>query len=138
MVTFEQGKYTWSILPTPVAQRRASKVGLCPTSACSFLLGKRTVHDADSDRSIDNLLLQNRNRARLDWVIRWRVSNVTKTDKLGHTLVVSAKRFDPRIFHQLSSADLKLGLSIILAIKENGHEKGKVGGKKSVVDRRPF
>ena len=36
----EAAKYTRSILYTPVAKRRASKVGLCPTSACSIFFAK--------------------------------------------------------------------------------------------------
>jgi len=36
----ELAKYTRSILYTPVAKRRASKVGLCPTSACFIFFHK--------------------------------------------------------------------------------------------------
>jgi hypothetical protein len=48
--------YTRSISQTPVAKRRASKVGLCPTSACSIFFSKMDAVKTPSDAAHHDLL----------------------------------------------------------------------------------
>src|SRR5258708_3810900 len=128
--------YTRSIHQTPFAGQTASRVGLCPTPACSnFSAKNRSLLPAY--RAVARMLFcKQRHATGPVGVVAWLVVDVAAGYEFLDTFMVSRHGFDARKAHQLFAADLEVIPGFIRAVIEHGHKQADMGWQQTIIVSR--